>query len=316
MSKPPCFLFALSPSFFFFFFFMKSYAYNISNTSSTVCPYYDCGNGLTIHYPFWLVGNTTAGQYCGYRDFGLNCSSDGKPIITLPSDSYYVTDINYNDNTLTLLDIDVKGKTCPRARHNLTIGSLPLKYNPLSLNLSFYFNCSSYPSSSLVPFIECLRFGAMRSFVFAVGNETDDFNWSVYCQEKVLVTVMEEEIMNGGGLISGFGGAMNKGFVLDWGTARSCAECETSNGFCGYNNTNYKFLCFCKDGRIGENNCKEKSWSFKTKVIVGVFASFGSVVIISMILFIYFRRVPINLGYKKKCLLSITIIRIIIIKIH
>lgn len=249
-------------SFSLFFLIVKSYG--ISNTSSSssstnICGTYDCGNGLAFRYPFWHVEDeaTTADQYCGYPGFGLTCSADGEPILTLPTDSYYVKQINYNDSTVHLVDIDVVGHTCPRARHNVTLGTLPLNYSHPDLNLSFFFNCTSYPP--LVPPIGCLGYGKMKSYVFTVGNETEGFDWFENCEENVVVPVIKttEITSDFGGLIGGFGGAMNEGFVLDWGMAKDCGSCEANGGLCGYNNTAHNFLCFCKDETRTNGVCKQ-----------------------------------------------------------
>ncbi|KAM1026491.1 hypothetical protein ACFX2I_039354 [Malus domestica] len=247
-------------SFSLFFLIVKSYG--ISNTSSSssstnICGTYDCGNGLTFRYPFWHGEATTADQYCGYPGFGLTCSADGEPILTLPTDSYYVKQINYTDSTVHLVDIDVVGHTCPRARHNVTLGTLPLNYSHPDLNLSFYFNCTSYPP--LVPPIGCLGYGKMQSYVFTVGNETEGFDWFENCEENVVVPVIKTTEITSGfdGLIGGFGGAMNEGFVLDWGMAKDCGSCEANGGFCGYNNTAHNFLCFCKNGTRTNGVCKQ-----------------------------------------------------------
>ncbi|KAK9278942.1 hypothetical protein L1049_028524 [Liquidambar formosana] len=234
--------------------FMNSNGVDAVNDSSTVCPSHDCG-GVTIRYPFWRVDDTTSNQYCGYPEFGLNCS-DGKPLFTLPNDAYYVEDINYTDFTLTLtlVDIDHTNQACPRARHNVTLDTVPLAYSPLDLNLSFYFNCTSNPSYNypLSP-IGCLGFGGRQSYVAVEVNETEEFDWFGKCEEKVVVTVMEAaiEVNN---LTGGFGGAMNKGFVLNWRIAEDCGPCEDSGGLCGHGNTPSK-LCFCEDGTIGTNHC-------------------------------------------------------------
>ena len=38
----------------------------------------------------------------------------------------------------------VLDKKCPWARKNVTLSNLPLSFSKFDLNLSFYFNCSSY----------------------------------------------------------------------------------------------------------------------------------------------------------------------------
>ncbi|KAF2298686.1 hypothetical protein GH714_024884 [Hevea brasiliensis] len=227
---------------FIFFFTIQSHCDN--NTSILPrCSTYDCGNGIPIKYPFWHIGDDSSDLCCGYPEFGLSCSY-GEPVLKLPNDTYYVKDISYADYTITLVDIDATGQTCPRARQNLTLQNLPLNYTNLDLNLTFYFNCISSPFSFPLSPIGCLGYGKLQSYVIMMENQIDDVNWVGKCEEKVVVTVMKTEII-GNDLISGFGGAMNKGFMLDLGTVKYCGVCEDSDGFCGYNKTTAEFLCFC-----------------------------------------------------------------------
>ena len=231
------------------FFFINYLGTNSSPLFST-CPWRNCGT-VNIGYPFWLRNETTSDQhYCGYRGFGLTCLNDEMTVLALPAgDRYYVKAIDYSDYKLTLVDFDATNQSCPRVRHNVTLGELPLKFSLLDLNLSFYFNCTTYPP--LVPYIECLGFDARRSYVFVEGNETEGFDWSENCEDKVVVAVMNA-VINIGNLISGF----NDGFVLYWGKAKDCSTCENSGGLCGYNDTAKEFLCFCIDGSIRSDSCK------------------------------------------------------------
>ncbi|XP_048231620.1 LEAF RUST 10 DISEASE-RESISTANCE LOCUS RECEPTOR-LIKE PROTEIN KINASE-like 1.2 isoform X2 [Ricinus communis] len=286
MSKP--LHYTTSFALLFSFFFINSYG-DESIPPSTVCPMHDCGNGVTIKYPFWYKNNSTPDQYCGYPKLGLSCSNDDEPVLGLPNDSYYVKNINYTDSTITLVDIDVVGQTCPRARHNLTLDNLPLNYTDLNLNLSFYFNCTSNPSSSNTSLfgIECLGVGTTQSYV--VMTEDDEVDWIGKCMDHVVATVMRTEI-TGINLITGFGAAMNQGFVLDWRTVKECGACEVSGGFCGYNEIDEQFLCFCQDGSAHENQCKDDDPNIKMKVGIGIGASVGSVIIMCIIFFFYLRR--------------------------
>ncbi|KAK6249684.1 hypothetical protein SCA6_003689 [Theobroma cacao] len=257
----------LLPLFFLIFlslFFMNTHGNNTFLPST--CPSHDCGNGLEIRYPFWHNDSDTPNNhYCGYPHFGLRCADNGQPIFSLPNDNFYVKNINYDDYTFTLVDIDVLDQTCPRARHNLTLGTLPLYHSDLNLNLSFYFNCSSHPSN-LTP-VKCLGSNDLRSYVVTEENDdgVDKSDLVISCEEKVEATVMKREI-NMNDLISGFGAAMNKGFVLDWRRMGECGACEASQGFCGYSNAAHEFLCFCKNGQIGKDHCLGYLSYFSKKV--------------------------------------------------
>ncbi|KAI8528675.1 hypothetical protein RHMOL_Rhmol12G0165900 [Rhododendron molle] len=234
------------------------------NTLASNCPSHECG-GVKIDYPFWLSSDATSyGQYCGYHGFNLTCSNEKETIFNLQGESFYVKNISYADYTLTLVDIEVSGQTCPRARQNVTIQTiLPLSYNSLDLNLSFYYNCSGLGIFDANYSIECLSLGEYESYVFVVGKEpagSDFDNWYDYCEDKVVVTVMGSEIVQtANGLILGFDEAVVKdGFVLNWRQAAAwCGACEASEGRCGYNIVDEDYLCFCSGGSTLINDtCK------------------------------------------------------------
>ncbi|XP_061345001.1 LEAF RUST 10 DISEASE-RESISTANCE LOCUS RECEPTOR-LIKE PROTEIN KINASE-like 2.1 [Gastrolobium bilobum] len=270
----------------FLFFTYSSGSHNTS--SSTICPTYRCTNGPNISYPFWLAQGSPPDQYCGYQELGLICSDHGNPIFSPPPGLYYyVEDIDYEKHSLKLIDVDTVNQTCPRALHNVPLGNLPLSHSPLNLNLSFYYNCSHYPS--YVPSIKCLSSGANESFVFGMRNETKGFDWSENCQENVVVTVMKDQITSDG-LMNEFAGAMNEGFVLDWQTASNCAECEASDGLCGYSNTRKELLCFCKDGSTRSNKCEGGSSTRFSRLNIGLIAGGIGALMICIILCSFRRK--------------------------
>ncbi|XP_075661966.1 LEAF RUST 10 DISEASE-RESISTANCE LOCUS RECEPTOR-LIKE PROTEIN KINASE-like 1.2 isoform X2 [Castanea sativa] len=257
MSQFLSYLLFLSFFFFFFFFFINS----LGTNSSPLCLPHNCGN-VTIRYPFWDLDKFISDQqYCGYPGFGVRCQN-GEAVLGLSDDqNYYVKDINYTSYTVTLTLVDIGATTnqmCPRPRQNISLETLPLNYSSMDLNLSFYYNCISYPPT--VPFIPCLNISSNRSYVFVENHETEgfeSFDWSKNCEEKVVVTVRDIQTeINIVDLIARFGEAMNDGFVLDWGRVEDCVTCEDSEGFCGYNATAKEYLCFCKDGSVRSNSCK------------------------------------------------------------
>ncbi|KAI4350938.1 hypothetical protein L6164_005340 [Bauhinia variegata] len=279
MLKLVCFLFPL------FLLFINSCASN-----STSCHIDRCGSGPEIRYPFWLSHGSTPDQYCGYPEFGLHCSSDnGYPIFAPPPGLYYfVKEIDYVNRSIHLIDYDTANQTCPRALHHFPMGSLPLSHSPLNLNLSFHYNCSSYPSG--MSSIRCLSSGVNESFVFLTGNETNGFQWEQNCRDNVVVAVLKDQITSNG-LMNQFAGAMNEGFVLDWQTANDCRECEDSGGSCGYNTTRKEIMCYCKDGSVQSNDCKGGGGSgfHLAKLHIGLIAASGIGVLLICIALCYFR---------------------------
>ncbi|KAI3443332.1 uncharacterized protein J3R85_000265 [Psidium guajava] len=272
MRNPHLLLCILSPSlslFFFFFFFFSFFAsfHGVHSNFSAICdpnsPPLLCGK-VPLRYPFWNLSDTGSPMHCGYPGFGLHCPYGSvHPTLSLPGDTYLVTEINYDNKTLTLVDNDVAHQRCPRARHNLTLDSLPLNYNFVNVNLTFVFNCTAPPAASIpadpVP-IDCLRSDDNWSYVFvnksweevaAFGEESD-------CEDVVVAAVKRTDVTMWN-VSEEFAGAMTEGFVLDWGTATECGKCEHSLGRCAVDKKE-KLQCFCGDEKIhsGGSFCKGK----------------------------------------------------------
>ncbi|XP_010252922.1 PREDICTED: LEAF RUST 10 DISEASE-RESISTANCE LOCUS RECEPTOR-LIKE PROTEIN KINASE-like 1.2 [Nelumbo nucifera] len=224
----------------------------VNSTSSDLCPSYDCGDGVVISYPFWY-NNTSTSPYCGYPSFGLSCSPDNETILRLSSDTYYVKHINYSTKTVTLVDADVMGNSCPRVRHNISLTSLvpQLRYpNYTTSNLTFFFCCSRFPQAYLNNYasLSCLISGQNQSYVFSSDAIPETIDWYRYCKDKVVTSVMRSAVLDA--LLSntsGFSRALQGGFELDWGSLVDCRACENSGGRCAYNTNSTKLLCICKD---------------------------------------------------------------------
>ncbi|KAL3009566.1 hypothetical protein AAZX31_07G090700 [Glycine max] len=97
-----------------------------------------------------------------------------------------------------------------------------------------------------------------QSYVFKTGDEAESngYDWLRHCEEHVVVTVKKDEIEISG-LITGFGDAMQKGFVLDWMRAQDCAVCEESNGYCRFDQATKQSRCLCSEGRTEAKSCKK-----------------------------------------------------------
>ncbi|XP_055823752.1 LEAF RUST 10 DISEASE-RESISTANCE LOCUS RECEPTOR-LIKE PROTEIN KINASE-like 2.1 isoform X2 [Solanum dulcamara] len=214
-----------------------------NNTSSAYCPSSVCNNGLNISYPFWRLDsyyNSASHQYCGYPGFGIYCSQTDS-ILNISDELFNVTNINYSSYSLTLVDIDaVDNRGCPRAHQNLSLGHLPLKYSEVDLYLGFYYNCTRSPSYVARQF-DCINPGGNKSY-YVEDHETEDLDWFEICEKKVVVPVTE------GWLTRGLGAVMGEGFLLHWENVSDCAQCEATDGRCGYDNSIQEYLCFFKDG--------------------------------------------------------------------
>lgn len=252
-------------------FLLIAFFSNLIDSSTPTCGPFTCGN-YTINYPFWLSDTVS---FCGYPGFGLSCTNQ-VPILKLSFDSYYVTQINYAQKTFTLLDTGLANQPCPRARHNVSLHlgiedeknkdaphSTPLlNYSSPDSNLTFFFGCSSSPSSAGL--VRCLSSNRSWSFVFRGGDEEiRKYEWNERCEESVVVPVQEgkdgERLTDGG-----FAGVVQEGFEVAWySTGEKCEACEESQGSCGYvtrsNGTSMTTPvwsgCYCGNGSVLES-CK------------------------------------------------------------
>lgn len=279
-----------------FFLIILSATKIMANPLPSNCPVTTCGE-TEIRYPFWTLDNSTAAapteqySYCGYSGFGIRCNPDtNESVIRLSSgdlfDDFYVSDIDYENYTIKLIDADITtNQNCPRARHNLTIDQrqAPLYLNSsIDFNLTFYFNCTSPVSWPYTYPLDCLQSGRNTSYLtLAAGNNNTNeiappTPWFDFCEEKVVTTVKEtawEELIKDASGISRFGRAMNEGFVLDWRGTIECYRCEISNGFCGFNTTGNgtdQFLCICDGGRTTGNSgiCRKSTFPFYSLLIL------------------------------------------------
>ncbi|XP_059640720.1 LEAF RUST 10 DISEASE-RESISTANCE LOCUS RECEPTOR-LIKE PROTEIN KINASE-like 1.2 isoform X4 [Cornus florida] len=261
MSQP---LFLLSSSLFLFF-FLTSYGNNI-DSFATNCSWSMCGD-VNISYPFWKIDGiaTTPSDHCGYLGLGIRCSSE-KAVLHLPNNAaYHVQRINYDNNTINLVDSSVTTDpkpTYPRELQNLILDStVPLFHSQLDLDLSFYFNCEIHSLDT--GHLPCCGWGGNKSCVFVAGKEPDGVDWRDDCEHKVVTKVLKSEI-NESDLINGYVEAINKGFVLDWGNATECRTCKESRALCGY--ANNELSCFCSDGPTKRELCKKGFCS----VVIGI----------------------------------------------
>ncbi|WMV57829.1 hypothetical protein MTR67_051214 [Solanum verrucosum] len=248
----------MCPTQLFFISLLLLFIINSSRADNTApfgyCPSSVCDNGLNISYPFWRLDkyNSASPQYCGYPGFGINCSQTDS-ILYISDDSFNVTKIDYDNLSLTVVDIDgVDHRGCPRVHHNLTLNDdFPLEYSKLDLYLNFYYNCTVSLPDSAYP-LDCLTSRGNNSYFYVGGHEPEDLKWYGICEKKVVVPVMD------GGFNRGVGTAIGEGFVLDWQIAKECRKCEASEGRCGYHNSKHESLCFCNDGTIKFDTCESQ----------------------------------------------------------
>ena len=99
------------------------------------------GREPIIQFPFWLKDQQP--EHCGYPGFELYCTEDNHTMLELPhSGKFYVKNINYTEQGITLYDLD--------GCINLTMVRIPhLTSSPFEFHMYNYtfFNCSTHKDS-------------------------------------------------------------------------------------------------------------------------------------------------------------------------
>ncbi|XP_077244670.1 LEAF RUST 10 DISEASE-RESISTANCE LOCUS RECEPTOR-LIKE PROTEIN KINASE-like 1.2 isoform X7 [Tasmannia lanceolata] len=254
-----------------------------------------CGDNINISYPFSHIAG--GDQYCGYPNFGLSCYNQ-RTVLRLAYAEYYVEDINYNEQTINLVDIELRQSTCPRARNNVTLENTPLSlYSEVDLNFTLFFNCSSSPFSTAYS-LSCLRSGTRQSYI---AMNTGGLNWSGFCEESVVVPVIDTA-WNDSVEFGNYSNLLEQGFQLKWSSFTDCGACEASQGYCGYNTT-LDFFCICEDGTYPRTCPSGTHKSEETKgIIIGV--STGVLVVLICIISLFCWCCRKRLRSKSSTLLS------------
>ncbi|XP_057508032.1 rust resistance kinase Lr10-like [Actinidia eriantha] len=98
-----------------------------------------CGDIHNISFPFRL--KTDPNDICGNADFDLSCENN-RAVLNVNLGKYYVQAIDYNNNTIRLVDVRIQADDCSTL--------------PLQLNTEYSFGESnSYSFSELAVFVSC-----------------------------------------------------------------------------------------------------------------------------------------------------------------
>ncbi|KAJ0434614.1 putative glycerophosphodiester phosphodiesterase, protein kinase RLK-Pelle-LRK10L-2 family [Helianthus annuus] len=283
MSRSLSLLLLLLPFFFFFFITLLAQSNNSTNPS---CRFDSCGN-VNISYPFWKMDSDSTSQFCGYDGFGIRCSEQNIPKISLGGNPYYIRVIDYEYGTIFLSDYDVSPvvqgpNNCPRIRHGINLGNLPFVFVQSTVNISFHFDCNECPSFATE--IPCLQRNGEKACLTNIRRE--ESVWDEYsCDQEVVTTVFQDVMDLIFDVTMNFSSALEKGFGLRWEPINECQKCEESDGQCGRRNE-IEFICFCSDGKINRGACKGGQVNLKKKLIIGVGSALLSFVVVSIVIYV------------------------------
>lgn len=189
-----------------------------SNSSS--CFPQNCGNGPNISFPFWLLQQQEPS--CGSPGFNITCKNN-YPVLMISGDDYLVKDIFYSNNSVNLVGMKAFNETnlCPIPLRNFSVDGSPFSYSSLSVDLYFFYNCTS-PYAEMTYSIHCPKNGShLSSFGVFHPEILKKHNYSIdLCQSSVHVPVHVDSInvlLN-----DNYTDVLRKGFILEW----QCSNCD------------------------------------------------------------------------------------------
>ncbi|XP_042054639.1 LEAF RUST 10 DISEASE-RESISTANCE LOCUS RECEPTOR-LIKE PROTEIN KINASE-like 1.2 [Salvia splendens] len=254
------------------FLFVSTNVNSVNSPPPPSCAPFDCGNGLTLSYPFHPQIHLP--HSCGYPNLAISCAKN-QPILHISNNPYAVQSLNTTDNSIT---VTYGGESCPIAARAVALDHSdysPLSYNTGNKLVRFHYNCTVYPPSAAG--IKCLQRGAKHSYAFLEGSEPES-EWMSHCESSVVAPVIESAVDD---LRSGSGNAVELAFKLAWELVDgSCKVCEESGGFCGSSNggDDRNFVCFCSDGRHSSLSCHVSGEMSQSKTSQLNYVAIGSVI--------------------------------------
>ncbi|XP_073129930.1 LEAF RUST 10 DISEASE-RESISTANCEUS RECEPTOR-LIKE PROTEIN KINASE-like 1.2 isoform X1 [Henckelia pumila] len=242
-----------------------------------------CG-GVNISFPFYI--QSLQETYCGFPGFGLKCSDLGsRPVLELPGNEYVIEGISYTNRSFRVIDsavLDSNSSSCLPGIRNSTLYTQP-QFNYVDVtHVRLFGDCRETLSNNLSRY----RIIGCGNWDLALYDDDRDEN-SIRialetCARNVLVPV------DGNGGIGEVLEVARKGFELNW-TAADCDTCETSGGRCGFNETTFKFMCFCPD-RPHSGSCKHDNNNKKKKIILAAVIPGAAFLVCLLVCFIIWRN--------------------------
>ncbi|ESR61588.1 hypothetical protein CICLE_v10017594mg, partial [Citrus x clementina] len=202
------------------------------------CQPTNCSNSSpSIRYPFRLKTQPTS---CGLEGFELSCLSD-KTIWHLPSSGdYYVYEISYLDNSITITDVN---EMACQFQFLISFNLTHSKFFFLPFNESYALcNCTSKvvdverTSVELIGPINCLS--SENNYVYTIDSNYSMEDMPSHCRKSRTV-----EIPAGLPLQDVATTARPTPVVLGWRALDGCYDCENSGNYCAFNTTSNSTIC-------------------------------------------------------------------------
>ncbi|XP_021909071.1 LEAF RUST 10 DISEASE-RESISTANCE LOCUS RECEPTOR-LIKE PROTEIN KINASE-like 1.2 isoform X2 [Carica papaya] len=253
---------------------------------------FKCGIFANLSYPFWGGDRP---QYCGFEGYNLTCVENKHPVLQIYQQRFHLIHLNQRPSRITIAPVDMEEETCPETP---ILDTRLFIYTSANTNISLFYSCNTrnvrYPLSTT---FRCISDGKEVNGLYA-EDESSEGNMEILKQCKevkvpVLTNVMDQ--LNGNRSIA-VNEIIHQGFEVQYlAYDKFCNECKTSGGKCGSSLTSpQEFVCFCPDRpyqiACWKHHRHENRVNMKTKVIIGVIATFVGVVLACTGCYLYQRR--------------------------
>ncbi|BAT83003.1 hypothetical protein VIGAN_04009500 [Vigna angularis var. angularis] len=255
---------------------------------------FQCANLKNLSYPFWGLGRT---PYCGHPAFNLQCTGE-VATLTLMSESYRVLEVNDSDHRFKLVRTDYWNNICPTILRNITVDGTFFDYGSDTQNLTFYYDCPSFPQSdSVFPWFNCSVNGTQMINYFVTESMLENSESGEImgaCKSRVVVPILESEakLLETNSTVENLKAVLDNGFGAEWDANNSlCDKCQHSGGYCGHNPSSGEFMCYCRD-ESSPSTCKNSGKRNNVGVAIGAIVGgvAALVVILGCVYFIIQRR--------------------------
>ncbi|PIA35957.1 hypothetical protein AQUCO_03400093v1 [Aquilegia coerulea] len=234
----------------------------------------------------------------------ITVDDDGRSFTNISDHLYYVQSIDYDRDSINLIDVDVDGQDCPHPKRNVSLESAPsLGFNYNYGNWTLFYNCSSSRygdddynripcldyyyknntnSTTTTTTLPPLRSYAFNNYYHAIPN------WYDRCEETLVTPLSSSSSFN-------YTKSAKFGFNLYWSVPIDCQKCEDSGGLCYYNSTTEGYRCTCNtaagifdDGLFCPDGMP--TGTGRRKVIIGVSTGVGGLLLLLLILLLIYRK--------------------------
>ncbi|XP_058088943.1 uncharacterized protein LOC131235676 [Magnolia sinica] len=288
----------LSFSFFLLVFHVPTSSSQADNPNDICAPFnFRCGEiDHTIKYPFWVDGRS---RQCAFPGYNFTCQ-DNSLMIQMPSETYIVKNIDYQNNILTIVDTDFVNQTCPIST-NTTIEYGYFNPTDQVRNLTLYYNCITSIEPSGFRRLPC--FAEPNKFAyFTVQTEFDMLDTFADCAMSV-ISIHETNVGRLEDDPRVFRDVLQDGFNVSWIVGNIwCKQCVSSGGRCGFMEGLFaEPTCYCKDG-VHTTACpgidNEKRRRNIRLIVIGVSGAAGGIFLVC--LFFFLSRVISSITSRQK----------------